>query len=80
MKVKLKSDHAVIQTKTGHAKIQFIRVVDVAFIGPVCIYAGAVKSGLPMFVRISLIAIGAATIYYNFKNFVQIEKMLEDMK
>ena len=63
-----------------HNSTQVVRLIDVAFIGPVCIYAGVVKSGLPTFVRISILVIGIATIGYNLANFVWAEKMIMQTK
>ena len=56
-------------TVTELSKSQTIRLIDVFFIGPVCIYAGTYKE-LPQWLRFSLIGIGAATIYYNGKNYL----------
>lgn len=55
------------------SKSQTIRLIDVFFIAPVCIYAGTQKS-LPQWLRISLIGIGAATAYYNGKNYLANKK------
>lgn len=60
---------------------QLIRFAgDVLFIGPVCMYAGIRKSDLPIVIRGLLVFIGAATIYYNLKNFIQVEKIIHDLK
>jgi hypothetical protein len=52
-----------------YRKGQIIRIIDVVAIAPVLIYAGVKKSGLPDWVRYSLVVFGAATAYYNAKNF-----------
>jgi hypothetical protein len=51
-------------------KSQFIRLVDVFVIAPICIYAGLKTKDLPKSVSISLILIGVATLYYNGKNYL----------
>lgn len=44
--------------------VQDIRLLDVFFIGPVMVYAGLQKS-LPTPLRVTLVALGVATILYN---------------
>lgn len=63
-------------TFSEYQKSQTIRLVDVFFIAPVLVYAGT-KQSLPNWLRISLIGIGAATFYYNGKNYL-INKKEED--
>ena len=55
------------------SKSQMIRLIDVFLIAPVCIYAGTIKT-LPKWLRVSLIGIGAATAYYNGKNYLDNKK------
>jgi hypothetical protein len=55
--------------KEEYQKSQTIRLIDVFVIAPICIYAGTQKS-LPIWLRYSLIGIGAATAYYNGKNYL----------
>lgn len=50
-------------------KAQNIRLIDVFVIAPILIYAGASKSNLNDFVRIALVIIGVATLFYNAKNY-----------
>jgi len=52
-----------------YQKSQNIRLLDVFAIGPMMIYAGTFKQ-LPMWLRIGLIATGAATVVYNGKNYL----------
>lgn len=60
---------------------QLIRLAgDVFFIGPVLMYAGIRKSDMPIVLRVIICGIGAATIYYNLKNFIQVEKIIHDLK
>ena len=67
--------------RTTNNNTQIIRLAaDVFFIGPLLIYAGVKKSGLPGFVRFFLVFCGMTTIYYNAQNFIQIERMLCEMK
>ncbi|PWG74043.1 hypothetical protein DF186_19935, partial [Enterococcus hirae] len=62
------------ETVTEYQKSQYVRLIDVFFIAPVMIYAGTFKT-LPMWLRISLIGIGAATLYYNGKNYLINQRM-----
>lgn len=60
---------------------QLIRLAgDVFFIGPVLMYAGIRKSDMPIVLRVIITGIGAATIYYNLKNFIQVEKIIHELK
>ncbi|KKS77129.1 MAG: hypothetical protein UV51_C0010G0034 [Candidatus Woesebacteria bacterium GW2011_GWC1_42_9] len=73
--------NALLIERGTSRKTQVIRLVgDVLFISPVLIYAGARKSDLPVVIRGLLIGIGVATLYYNFKNFIQVEKIISDLK
>ena len=57
-------------TISEYRKGQIVRLVDVAFIGPVCVYAALkYRKVMPKWLSISLGVIGVATIYYNAKNF-----------
>lgn len=51
-------------------KTQTIRVFDVFVFGPVIMYAGTRKE-LPMWLRSSLLLIGAGTIIYNGYNYMK---------
>lgn len=64
-----------VSTIPEYQKSQKIRLVDVFVIAPICIYAGFRKE-LPVWLRASLIIIGASTAYYNAKNFY-VNKKLE---
>jgi hypothetical protein len=58
------------QTIEEYQKSQYIRLVDVFFIAPVCVYAGVKATQLPQWIRASLVVIGVATFYYNGKNYL----------
>lgn len=58
------------QTIEEYQKSQNIRIIDVVFIAPVCVYAGIKAKELPNWIRVSLVAIGVATFYYNGKNYL----------
>jgi len=58
------------ETITEYSKSQNIRLIDVFFIAPVCVYAGIKAKELPNWIRISLVGIGIATFYYNGKNYL----------
>ena len=52
-------------------KSQFIRLVDVFVIAPICVYAGVkYKDVLPTWLSVSLITIGAGTLVYNANNYL----------
>lgn len=59
-----------IETIEEYQKSQNIRLVDVFFIAPVCVYAGIKAKELPTWIRLSLVGIGLATFYYNGKNYL----------
>ncbi len=58
------------ETIEEYQKSQNIRLIDVFFIAPVCVYAGIKAKELPNWIRISLVGIGIATFYYNGKNYL----------
>lgn len=62
-----------------YQKSQNIRLVDVFFIAPVCVYAGIKAKELPTWIRISLVGIGLATFYYNGKNYLINKRNEENM-
>lgn len=52
-------------------KSQFIRLVDVFVIAPICFYAGVkYKDQMPTWLSISLITIGVGTFIYNANNYL----------
>lgn len=55
---------------TGGKKSQFVRLVDVFIIGPVCMYAAWITKSSHTATSIALVVIGAATISYNLKNWL----------
>ena len=59
-----------IETIEEYQKSQNIRLIDVFFIAPVCVYAGLKAAELPNWIRASLVIIGVATFYYNGKNYM----------
>jgi len=59
-----------VETIEEYQKSQNIRLVDVFFIAPICVYAGLKAKELPNWIRISLVGIGIATFYYNGKNYL----------
>lgn len=59
-----------METIEEYQKSKNIRLVDVFFIAPVCVYAGIKAKELPNWIRISLVGIGLATFYYNGKNYL----------
>ena len=62
------------------AKTQMIRTFDVAVLGPGMIYAGAISSNLPPFLRFLLVTGGIATVVYNAAILVEVEKMIAGAK
>jgi hypothetical protein len=59
-----------VETIEEYQKSQNIRLIDVFFIAPICMYAGIKAKELPNWIRISLVGIGLATFYYNGKNYL----------
>lgn len=55
---------------TETAKSQHIRLLDVFVLGPFMIYVGHKAKGLTDFERNAMYAMGAATIWYNGRNYV----------
>ena len=43
--------------------------MDLVVVAPVLIYAGAIKSDLPKWLRLSLVGLGVATFVYNADNY-----------
>ncbi len=60
-------------TKYKSRTYQAIRIIDVAWIMPICIAAAVLGKGLPMWLRISLFMIGISTGFFNAKNFIEVE-------
>jgi hypothetical protein len=58
------------ETIQEYQKSQYIRLVDVFVIAPICVYAGIKANQLPYWIRTSLVVIGVATFYYNGKNYL----------
>jgi hypothetical protein len=52
---------------------QYIRLMDVFVLAPVMVYASTFK-GLPDWVRVVLLVSGVATLVFNGKNYLEIEK------
>ena len=61
------------QATPEHSKTQWIRLADIAFIGPGMIYA-AMRRAPPQWVRAGMMIAGVATIFYNLNNFVNIQR------
>lgn len=52
-------------------KSQFIRLVDVFVIAPICFYAGVkYREQMPTWLSVSLITIGVGTLVYNSTNYL----------
>lgn len=55
---------------TSGFKSQFVRILDVVFIGPIGIYAGYLLFNTNRILAIMLILIGSSTISYNLRNYL----------
>lgn len=55
-------------------KSQQVRLVDVFVLGPFLAWAGWEDSALPNWARFALFLSGVATIWYNGRNYIAIEK------
>lgn len=51
--------------------VQKIRLIDVFVLAPFMVYAGAIKSNLPVMARIGLVVSGVATFVYNGSNYIK---------
>lgn len=60
------------------SKSQMIRLYDVFFIGPFMIYIGYKAKGLNNLEKYMLYGLGAATIYYNGKNYWENKKLIDN--
>lgn len=59
---------------TSGLKSQFVRLIDIFFIGPILIYLGITNFKNNNVFKNILLAIGATTISYNLKNYLSISK------
>lgn len=57
-------------------KSQQVRLIDVFVLGPLLAWAGWEKSTLPTWVRACLFLSGVATVWYNGRNYIEIERRL----
>ena len=71
-----KQFHNIFSPSEGFNKAQWVRIIDVTFLGPGMIYIGTNKK-LPRWARAFLIINGALTILYNANNFFINRKLLE---
>lgn len=53
-------------------KTQTVRLIDVLFLGPLMLWAGAQNRPLTVIVRTVLIVGGIATVLYNWSNYVEV--------
>lgn len=56
---------------------QYVRLLDVFVLAPVMIYASTFKA-LPDWVRLVLLVSGVATLVFNGKNYLEIEKQKDN--
>jgi hypothetical protein len=61
---------------TGGKKSQFVRLIDVFVIAPVCVYTGkflwdSSRNSLHNALSLALVFIGGATLSYNLKNYLK---------
>ena len=64
-------------TVTDVSKGQKVRVIDVLFIAPFMIYV-ATQGKLTMTERYIMFGLGAATLIYNAKNYIETQRNLEN--
>lgn len=60
-------------TITPFMSVQDLRLIDVFVVAPFCFYAATFKS-LPNWVRAGLVVLGATTLIYNGRNYLQNKK------
>lgn len=69
--MELKDSEVRTETVQEFQKSQIVRLVDVAVIAPICVYAGVkYYKQMPKWLSLSLITIGVATAFYNGRNFL----------
>jgi hypothetical protein len=56
------------------AKPQNIRLADVFILGPFSIWFGLKAKEMPTWARVAMMAYGTGTIFYNGKNYLEIEE------
>ncbi|HHZ95525.1 MAG TPA: hypothetical protein EYN67_08195 [Flavobacteriales bacterium] len=56
---------------------QYVRLLDVFLLAPIMIYASTFKA-LPDWVRLVLLVSGVATMVFNGKNYLEIEKQKDN--
>lgn len=61
------------------SKSQYIRLLDVFFIGPFMIYVSQKAKGINNLEKFTLLGLGIATIYYNGKNYLDNRKRQENV-
>lgn len=59
---------------TAGSKSQYVRLLDILWIGPLMIYAGWSSTPLTSGLRLVLIFFGSTTITYNLKNLLRFNK------
>jgi len=57
-------------------KAQYLRVIDVLFLGPFMVWFGIVADGIALWAQIVMVFFGITTIFYNAKNWLVIEGFL----
>ena len=66
-----------IEVTTGEAiKSQRVRVLDVLVIGPLMIWGGAALADRSKLAGLALALTGVATVWYNGRNYLRIERKL----
>lgn len=69
--MELKDSEVREETVSEFQKSQIVRLVDVAVIAPICVYAGIkYYKVMPKWLSLSLITIGVATAVYNGRNYM----------
>tara|TARA_Y100000004_G_scaffold139093_1_gene157845 strand:- start:180 stop:407 length:228 start_codon:yes stop_codon:yes gene_type:complete len=61
------------------SKSQYIRLLDVFFIGPFMIYVSQKAKGINNLEKFTLLGLGIATIYYNGRNYLDNRKRQENV-
>lgn len=61
--------------KAEFSKPQEVRLWDVFAVGPLLIYSGVMAGSLGPLVRLALVGTGAATMFYNGRNYLLQDKL-----
>lgn len=63
-------------TPDTQAKGQWVRLLDVMFVGPLMIYFGVQARDLSPWLRGAMVGLGAATVVFNGRNYLMVQQAM----